>query len=146
MRNEILRVRLTHNLRQLKKYVDLAIEKGAESIYFDMRDSGNQYFNFMADFTPEQEQEFMLKNIKEEYSKKISDLEKQNYKTHSFRRKEYGLCGADVQKMVEDFVEENKIKNYMQNYVEKKVINNEYDDYDDGMITIFITEIIEKQD
>ena len=37
----------------MKKYVDEAIEKGAENIRFDM-DSQNSYLIFTADFTPEQ--------------------------------------------------------------------------------------------
>jgi len=142
MSQQILRVRLTHNVKQLKKYVDLAIEKGAEKISFDM-DKENPYFIFTSDFTPEQQNEYDLNELKKEFNKKLSLLESRKFKTYSFRTKEYGLCGVEVDKMIEEFKIENEIKETLPRLI-KQVINDDYDDFEDGMQTIFITEILSK--
>lgn len=140
MSKEILRVRLTHNVRQLKKYVDEAIEKGAEKIRFDM-DRDNPYFIFSADFTPEQQNEYELKKLKQEFEEKLKTLESRKFKTHSFRVKYYGVCFEEINKLTEDFKIKNNIKNVLQIDI-KQVINDDYDDFDDEMQTVFITEIL----
>jgi len=142
MSQQILRVRLTNNVKQLKKYVDLAIEKGAEKIIFDM-DKENPYFIFTADFTPEQQNECDLNELKKEFNKKLSLLESRKFKTHSFRVKEYGLCGVEVDKLIEEFKSKNGIKETLRRVI-KQVINDDYDDFEEGMQTIFITEILSK--
>ena len=141
MAKEILRVRLTHNVKQLKKYVDKAIEDGADRIVFDM-DKENPYFTFFADFTPEQQNEYTLNQLKKDFEKKLSYFQNRKFKTHSFRIKQYGLCGAEIDKLVEEFKEKNQIKESL-NKVIKQVINDEYDDFDEGMETVFVTEIIQ---
>ena len=140
MSKEILRVRLTHNVKQLKKYVDEAIEKGAEEIRFNM-DKENPYFIFSADFTPEQQNEYELKKLKKEFEEKLKVLESRKFKTHSFRVKYYGICFEEINKLTEDFKIKNNIKNVLQRDI-KQVINDDYDDYDDEMQTVFITEIL----
>lgn len=140
MSKEILRVRLTHNVKQLKKYVDEAIEKGAEIIRFDM-DRENPYFIFSADFTPEQKNEYELKKLKKEFEEKLKVLESRKFKTHSFRVKQYGVCFEEINKLTEDFKIKNNIKNVLQRDI-KQVINDDYDDFDDEMQTVFITEVL----
>lgn len=140
MQKEIARVRLTHNVKQLKKYVDEAISKGAETIRFDM-DTQNPYFIFSSDFTPEQENEYQLQLVKKEYKEKIKSLESQKFKTHSFRIDRWGLSGAEIDRMVEDFKTKNNIKENRQKVI-KQVINDDYDDFDEQMQTVFITEIL----
>lgn len=140
MSKEILRVRLTHNVKQLKKYVDEAIEKGAEKIHFDM-DRDNPYFIFSADFTPEQQNEYELQKLKKEFEEKLKTLESRKFKTHSFRVKHYGVCFEEINKLTEDFKIKNNIKNVLQRDI-KQVINDNYDDFDDEMQTVFITEIL----
>lgn len=140
MSKEILRVRLTHNVKQLKKYVDEAIEKGAEKIRFDM-DKENPYFIFSTDFTPEQQNEYELKKLKKEFEEKLKVLESMKFKTHSFRIKQWGLCGAEIDKLIEDFKQKNTIKESLHRVI-KQVINDDYDDFNDEMQTIFITEVL----
>ena len=140
MSKEILRVRLTHNVKQLKKYVDEAIEKGAEKIRFDM-DEENPYFIFSADFTPEQQNEYDLNKLKQEFEEKLKVLESRKFKTHSFRIKQWGLCGAEIDKLIEDFKQKNNIKESLHRVI-KQVINDDYDDFNDEMQTIFITEVL----
>lgn len=140
MSKDILRVRLTHNVKQLKKYVDEAIKKGAENIRFDM-DKENPYFIFYADFTPEQEQEYELEKLKKEFNEKLKLLESRKYKTHSFRIDQYGLCGKDIDNLVEKFRLTNKIKDCLHPKI-KQVITDEYDDFEDGKNTVFITEVL----
>ena len=140
MSKDILRVRLTHNVKQLKKYVDEAISKGAENIRFDM-DKENPYFIFSADFTPEQENEYELERLKKEFNEKLKSLESRKYKTHSFRINQYGLCGQDIDNLVEKFRLTNKIKDCLQPKI-KQVITDEYDDFEEGKNTVFITEVL----
>lgn len=140
MSKDILRVRLTHNVKQLKKYVDEAIQKGAENIRFDM-DKENPYFIFSAEFTPEQENEYELEKLKKEFNEKLKSLESRKYKTHSFRINQYGLCGKDVDNLVEKFRLTKKIKDCLQPII-KQVITDEYDDFEDCKNTVFITEVI----
>jgi hypothetical protein len=140
MGKDILRVRLTHNVKQLKKYVDEAIEKGAENIRFDM-DKENPYFIFSADFTPEQENEYELEKLKKEFNEKLKSLESRKFKTHSFRIKRWNLCGAEIDKLIENFKKENNIQESLYRVI-KQVINNDYDDFDDEMQTVFITEVL----
>ena len=140
MSKEILRVRLTHNVKQLKKYVDEAIEKGAEKIRFDM-DKENPYFIFSADFTPEQQNEYDLNKLKQEFEEKLKVLESRKFKTHSFRIKQWGLCGAEIDKLIEDFKQKNNIKESLHRVI-KQIINDDYDDFNDEMQTIFITEVL----
>ena len=140
MSKEILRVRLTHNVKQLKKYVDEAIEKGAEKIRFDM-DKENPYFIFSADFTPEQQNEYDLNKLKQEIEEKLRVLESRKFKTHSFRIKQWGLCGAEIDKLIEDFKQKNNIKESLHRVI-KQIINDDYDDFNDEMQTIFITEVL----
>ena len=102
MSKEILRVRLTHNVKQLKKYIDEAIEKGAEKIRFDM-DKENPYFIFSADFTPEQQNEYDLNKLKQEFEEKLKVIESRKFKTHSFRIKQWGLSIDEINKLTEDF-------------------------------------------
>lgn len=140
MSKEILRVRLTYNVKQLKKYVDKAIEKGAEKISFDM-DKENPYFIFSTDFTPEQQNEYELKKLKQEFEEKLKVLESKKFKTHSFRIKQWGLCSAEIEKLIEDFKQKNNIKESLYRVI-KQVINDDYDDFDDEMQTVFITEVL----
>ena len=140
MSKEILRVRLTHNVKQLKKYVDEAIEKGAEKIRFDM-DKENPYFIFSADFTPEQQNEYDLNKLKQEFEEKLKVIESRKFKTHSFRIKQWGLCGAEIDKLIEDFKQKNNIKESLHRVI-KQIINDDYDDFNDEMQTIFITEVL----
>ena len=137
---DILKVRLTHNVKNLKKYIDEAIEKGAENIRFDM-DKNNPYFIFYTDFTPEQENEYELEKLKDDFNKKLKALEIKKYKTHSFRINKYGLCEKEVDDLINKFKLENKLKDCLQPNI-KQVITDEYDDFDDGKNTVFITEII----
>jgi hypothetical protein len=102
MSKEILRVRLTHNVKQLKKYIDEAIEKGAEKIHFDM-DKENPYFIFSADFTPEQQNEYDLNKLKQEFEEKLKFLESRKFKTHSFRIKQWGFL--TVKKYLNKFIQ-----------------------------------------
>lgn len=141
MSKEILRVRLTHNVKQLKKYVDEAIKKGAEEIRFDMMDKENQYFIFQANFTPEQENQFELEKLKKEFDEKLKVLESKKFKTHCFRIKKWGLSLSEINQLSEDFKTKNNIKNVLKREI-KQVINDDYDDYDDEMQTVFITEIL----
>jgi predicted DNA-binding protein len=141
MSKEILRVRLTQNVKQLKKYVDEAIEKGAEKIRFDM-DKENPYFIFSADFTPEQQNEYDLNKLKQEFEEKLKVLESRKFKTHSFRIKQWGLCGAEIDKLIEDFKQKHNIKESLHRVI-KQVINDDYDDFNDEMQTIFITEVLQ---
>lgn len=142
METQILRVRRTGNLRQLKKYVDEALSKGAETIRFDF-DSDNPYFVFNANFTPEQENAYELVKLKKEFKEKLELLESRKYKTHSFRIKGWGITGADIEDIIEKFRLTNKIKNCLHPQ-RKQVITDSYDDFDDKMETIFITEILDK--
>tara|TARA_R110002074_G_scaffold401376_2_gene599358 strand:- start:62 stop:484 length:423 start_codon:yes stop_codon:yes gene_type:complete len=140
MSKNILRVRLTHNVKQLKKYVDEAILKGAENISFNM-DEQNPYFIFSADFTPEQENEYELEKLKKEFNEKLKSLESRKYKTHSFRINQWGLCGKDVDNLVEKFRLTNKIEDCLQPKI-KQVITDEYDDFEESKKTVFITELL----
>ena len=140
MSKEILRVRLTHNVKQLKKYIDEAIEKGAEKIRFDM-DKENPYFIFSADFTPEQQNEYDLNKLKQEFEEKLKVIESRKFKTHSFRIKQWGLSIDEINKLTEDFKIKNNIKNVLQRDI-KQVINDSYDDFNDEMQTVFITEVL----
>ncbi|MBC7845570.1 MAG: hypothetical protein H7Y10_03660 [Flavobacterium sp.] len=144
MSKQILRVRRTGNLRQLKKYVDESLEKGAETIRFVHFESENPYFIFESDFTPEEENAFELEKLKKEFKDKLELLESRKYKTHSFRIKGNGLCGADIDKLIDEFKIKNNIKESLRRVI-KQVINESYDDFDEGMETVFITEVIEKQ-
>jgi hypothetical protein len=141
MKKDILRVRLTHNVKQLKKHVDLAIELGAETIQYDI-DSDNPYLNFISDLTPEENNILEIKKLKEEFEKKLKELESVKLKTHRFRIKN-GLSGHDIVKLVLKFKEENNIveQRFLPNVI-KQVITNEYDDFDDDMQTITLTEVI----
>lgn len=141
MSKDILRVRLTHNVKQLKKYVDEAISKGAENIRFDM-DKENPYFIFSADFTPEQQNEYDLNNLKKEFEEKLKVLESRKFKTHSFRIKQWGLCGAEIDKLIEDFKKDKGIKESLYRVI-KQVITDEYDDFEDSKNTVFITEVLQ---
>ena len=140
MSKEILRVSLTHNLRQLKKYVDNAIEKGAEKVYFDM-DKENPYFIFSVDFTPEQQNEYELNNLREEFNKKLKILQSRKFKTHSFRCSRWGLSEHDINNLIEKFKKKKNIKESSYRVI-KQVINSDYDDFDENMQTVFITEIL----
>ena len=140
MSKEILRVRLTHNVKQLRKYIDEAIEKGAEKIRFDM-DKENPYFIFSADFTPEQQNEYDLNKLKQEFEEKLKVIESRKFKTHSFRIKQWGLSIDEINKLTEDFKIKNNIKNVLQRDI-KQVINDSYDDFNDEMQTVFITEVL----
>jgi len=140
MNKDVLRVRLTHNVKQLKKYVDEAILKGAENICFDM-DKQNPYLIFSADFTPEQENEYELEKLKKDFNEKLKSLESRKYKTYSFRIEQYGLCSHDVDSHIKEFKSINKIKDCLQPKI-KQVITDEYDDFEDGKNTVFITEIL----
>jgi MoaA/NifB/PqqE/SkfB family radical SAM enzyme len=139
MTKDILRVRLTHNVRQLKKYVDEAIEKGADAIHFNM-DKENPYFIFTADLTPEEENEYKINELKKDFQKQIKTLEGNKFKTHSFRITQYGASGAYIDGLVKTFKEENNIKESF--YYVKQVINDDYDDFDDELQTVFVTEIL----
>jgi hypothetical protein len=141
MQKEILRVRLTHNVKQLKKYVDKAIELGAEIIKYDM-DNNNPYLNFMSDFTPEERHIFEIQKLKEELEKRLKQLESLKLKTYRFRIKN-GLSEYNTLKLIDNFKEENNISN--QSFlpkVIKQVITNEYDDFEDDMQTVILTEVI----
>ena len=109
MDKEILRARLTCNVRQLKKYIDEAIEKGAETIRFDLN-KDNPYFIFFADFTPEQENEYEIKKLKLEYQEKLTTLERIKFKTHTFRIKQWGLCGQEIDDLIENFKKHKNIE------------------------------------
>lgn len=141
MENEILRVRLTQNLKQLKKYVDEAILKGADKVRFDM-DKENPYFIFSTDFTPEEQNQYDIQQLKERFNNELKLLERKKYKTFSFRIKEYGLCGNEINNLVEKFRLTNKIKDCLQPKI-KQVITNEYDDFEDCMKTVFVTQILD---
>ena len=141
MQKEILRVPLTYNVRQLKKHVDKAIELGAETLQYDI-DSDNPYLNFMSNFTPEENNIFEIKKLKEEYEKKLKELESVKLKTHQFRIKK-GLSEFEINEIIKKFKEENNILN--QRFLPKiitQVITNEYDDFEDYMETIRLTEVI----
>lgn len=142
MNKEILRVRKTTNLKQLKKYVDEAIKKGAEKICFVHFDSENPYFVFESDFTPEQENEFEINKLKTEFEERLKSLESKKFKTHFFRIAKWNLNGDEINKLVDRFRQMNNIKDCYQPNI-KQVITNEYDDFDDDMQTVFITEIIQ---
>jgi hypothetical protein len=141
MEKQILRERRTGNLRQLKKYVDEAISKGADTIRFEYFDSENPYFIFEANFTPEEENAYELEKLKKEFKEKLQLLENKKYKTHSFRIKSCKLTGADIQDLIEEFKISNKIKNCLHPQ-KKQVITDSYDDFDERMETIFITEVL----
>ena len=141
MEKRILRERRTGNLRQLKKYVDEALLKGANTIRFEQFDSENPYFIFEANFTPEEENAYELEKLKKEFKAKLELLESRKYKTHSFRIKECGLTGLDIENSIERFKVDNKIKNCLHPQ-RKQVITDSYDDFDDGMETVFITEVL----
>jgi len=143
METQILRVRRTGNLRQLKKYVDEALSKGAETIRFVHFESENPYFVFEADFTPEQENAYELEKLKKEFKEKLELLQSRKYKTHSFRITGWGLTGVDVQNSIERFRLTNKIENCLPPQ-RKQVITDSYDDFDDNMETVFITEVLDK--
>jgi hypothetical protein len=140
MGKDVLRVRLTHNVKQLKKYVDEAIEKGAENIRFDM-DKDNPYFIFSADFTPEEENEYELNQLKKIFEEKRKFLESRKFKTHSFRIKKWNICDAEIDALIENFEKENNIQESLYRVI-KQVIDNDYDDFDDEMQTVFITEVL----
>lgn len=140
MSKDILRVSLTHNVKQLKKYVNEAISKGAENIRFDM-DKENSFFIFSADFTPEQENENELEKLKKEFNEKLKLLESRKYKTHSFRINQWRLCGKEIDNLIEKFKIANKIKDCLQPKI-KQVITDEYDDFEDSKNTVFITEVL----
>ena len=139
MKHQILRVRKTHNVRQLKKYVDEAIEKGAETVYFDFN-TNNPYFVFNKDFTPEEELELRIKNLKKNYETELAELESRKYKTHSFRI-ELNLSILDTNNLIENFKVKNKIENLLHPEI-KQVIKDKYDDFEDNKNNVFITEIL----
>ena len=139
MSKDILRVRLTHNVKQLKKYVDEAIIKGAENIRFDM-DKENPFFIFSSDFTPEQENEYELEELKKEFNEKLKSLESRKYKTYSFRINQWELCGKQIDDLIETFKITNKIKDCLRPKI-KQVITDQYDDFEDSKNTVFITEV-----
>ncbi len=139
MNKEILRVRLTHNVRQLKKYIDEAIEKGAEKIWFDL-DEQNPYFIFSSDFTPEEENEYELNKLKKEFEEKLKRLQCRKFKTYSFRIKKWGLNLTQINKLIEDFKKKNNIENSLEPVI-KQVIKEDYDDFDEEMHTVFITQV-----
>ena len=139
MEKEILRVRLTYNVKQLKKYVDEAILKGAEKIHFDM-DKDNPYFIFKSDFTPEENICYELEKLKKDYNEKLKELENKKYKTHYFRIKQYELCSQEIINLSLKFKNQNKIIKSLP-YIQKQVITDKYDDFNECMETIFITEV-----
>lgn len=141
MEKEILSVRATNNLKQLIKYITKAILDGAETVRYVHMESENPYLIFESDFTPEQERDYEIEKVKKDFYKKIEMLESDSYKTHSFRIEEFGLCGKDVSDLVDKFKLDNKIVKSMPIKI-KKVITDEYDDFDEGKQTVFITEII----
>jgi hypothetical protein len=139
MEKEITRHRLTTNLRQLKKYVDEAIKEGADDVRFDM-DNQNPYFIFTKDFTPEEYNLFELEKSKKLLEAKITELESNKFRTHSLRVKKY-ISEFERNIEIEKFVLMNKITDYQRPRI-KQVITDEYDDFNDSMETIYITEIL----
>lgn len=142
MSKEILRVRKTNNVRQIKKYVDEAISKGADTILFQHFDSENPYFLFTANLTPEEAQKIEIERVEKEYQDKISKLKSQSFKTYYLRIPKVGLCGLDIDMKIAEFKTLSKITNKCLDPLIKQVITDEYDDFDENMQTVFITEII----
>jgi len=140
MKKEILRVRLTNNVKQLKKYVDEAISKGAEDVQFDM-DKENPYFVFTCDLTPEQQIQYELEELEKYYNQKSKELRNLKYKTHTLRINQYVLSQDDIEAIVLRYERENGIEKSLPSKI-KQVINSDYDDFKDSKETVFITEIL----
>jgi len=138
---ELLKERRTGNLKQLKKYVDKAIELGATHIRFHHFDSENPYFVFEANLTEEELLELNIQNLKTEFENRLKNLQKTSFKTHFIRVKEYGLCGAAIENIINDYKKEHKITNPTR-FTKSQEITDDYDDWEDGMQTIRLVEII----
>jgi len=143
---EISRHRRVSNLLQFKKYVDNAILQGATHIEVDAWGSfdSNPYITFSAELTEEEELDLKIKKLKDDFNKSLETLKSTSFKTHFIRIKEYGLCGKDKCDIVDKYIAENKIKNETR-WSEKKIITKEYDDFEEGMSTIFLVEIIKNE-
>lgn len=118
--HQVLEVRCVNNLRKLKKYVDEAIEKGADTIHFNFQDEEN-------------------KKAKAQYEKLMLDKTNVKYKEHTFRCNRW-ISINDVMNKVKDFCIKNNINDY--SFENKQMVTDEHDDYDDSKQTIFIREKI----
>ena len=121
--------------------VDRAIEDGCTSLGFEDANFGqNPYFLFRKDISYEEQRLEELKKEKEAIEKKVSELEKVSYQEFTYRQK-YGISESDRLSILKEFADKN---NFNQEYLvtnRRRILCDEYDDFEENKETVFVTKI-----